>query len=119
MKVGIDIAEIERFKLINVKQFIVKYLTMNEIEYVMRKSNIYETIAGIYACKEAVLKAFKIGIGNGVSLKDIEILHDENNVPKLNMNAVVKKLLEQNNCKEADISISHSEVNAIAICVIM
>lgn len=117
MQVGIDIVEIERFREVDFKKFIEKYLTENEMEYLLNKHDKYETIAGIYACKEAVLKAFKIGIGNGVKLKEIEILHD-NNMPILNKNKIVTRLMKERNLTDIDINISHSEINAIAICVI-
>ena len=117
MQVGIDIVEIERFREVDFKKFIEKYLTENEMKYLLNKHNKHETIAGIYACKEAVLKAFKIGIGKGIKLKDIEILHQDD-IPILNKNNTILKLMKERNLTQIDVNISHSEVNAIAICII-
>lgn len=117
MKVGIDIIEIERLKGKDSENFLNKYFSKNEIDYINSKNNRLETIAGIFSCKEAVLKAFKIGIGKGVKLKDISISHIEN-VPFLEENEVVKKLKADYNIKEIDVSISHSNTNAISICII-
>lgn len=117
MKTGIDMVEIERFKLTNYEKFLEKYFTINEIEYVLSKTNKFQTIAGIYASKEAVLKAFKVGIGNGISLKQIEIAHF-NNIPFVTKNEVIKKLISDENLNEIDISISHTENLAISICII-
>ena len=117
MQVGIDIVEIERFRQVDFKKFVEKYLTEKEMQHLLKKTNKYETIAGMYACKEAVLKAFKIGIGNGVKLKEIEILY-ENEIPVLNKNETILNLLKKYNLKDIDINISHSDTDAIAICII-
>ena len=118
MKTGIDIVEIDRFKILDTKKFLEKYFTINEIEYISTKKNKFETIAGMYACKEAVLKAFKIGIGQGISLNEIEILHS-NDIPEVNNNSIIKKLMINENAKEIDVNISHSDKYAIAICIII
>jgi len=117
MKTGIDIVEIDRFKLVDTKKFLEKYFTLNEINYIATKKNKFETIAGLYACKEAVLKAFKIGIGVGISLQQIEILH-ENNIPRVNLNKILKELMISENVKEIDVNISHCDKYATAICII-
>ena len=117
MKTGIDLVEVDRFKLIDTKKFLEKYFTIKEMEYILKKKNKFETIAGMFACKEAVLKAFKVGVGMGISLKQIEILH-ENGVPLVNVNDIVKKLMLNENAKEIDVNISHSDKFAIAICII-
>ena len=117
MKTGIDMVEIDRFRLTNYEKFLEKYFTMSEIEYVLSKTNKFQTIAGIYASKEAVLKAFKVGIGKGISLKEIEIGHF-NNIPFVTKNETIKNLLKNENLNEIDISISHTENLAISICII-
>lgn len=117
MKTGIDLVEIDRFRMVGYEKFLEKYFSLSEIEYVLTKKNKFETIAGIFACKEAVLKAFKIGIGNSVSLKQIEIGHF-NNIPFVVENEVIKTLLKKENCLQIDVSISHSENLATAICII-
>lgn len=117
MKTGIDIIEIERFKMLDAIKFLDKYFTIDEVNYIASKKNKFQTIAGMYAAKEAVLKAFKIGIGNGISLKDIEIFH-ENGYPMVKQNKIIKNLLEKQNSKEIDVNISHCENYALAVCII-
>lgn len=117
MQVGIDIVEIERFKEVDFKKFIEKYLTEKEMGHLLKKPDKYETIAGMFACKEAVLKAFKIGIGKGVKLKEVEIIYNDD-IPSINKNETILRLMEERKMTEIDISISHSDTDAIAICVI-
>ncbi|MGN1208261.1 MAG: holo-ACP synthase [Christensenellales bacterium] len=117
MKTGIDMVEIDRFKMTDYEKLLEKYFTASEIEYCLSKRNKFETIAGIFASKEAVLKAFKVGIGCGIALKQIEIGHFDG-VPFVVVNGIVKKLLENEQAKEIDINISHTENLAVAICII-
>ena len=117
MKVGIDLIEIDRFKMLDYRKFLGKYYTIGEIEYILTKKKKFETLAGIYALKEAVLKAFKIGIGAGVSLKEVEIGHFEN-IPFVVENEKIKELLKKEDLSKLDVSISHSDSHATAICII-
>ena len=108
---GIDLVLINRFKnLINNKRFLEDNFNNSEIDYI-NKHNSLDTIAGIYAAKEAFLKALKKGINN-YSLKDIEILHDNNNCPYINLHNNLKKDFNINNIS---ISISHDGDYAIAM----
>lgn len=116
MKVGIDIEEIDRFKHINLEAFCNKYFTAYEKEYALKKG--IQTVAGLYSCKEAVLKAFGIGIGNGTSLKDISILHTEKGKPYLEENVALTKLKKEYNITDCDISISHTKTIVQSICVL-
>ena len=46
---GIDIVEIDRFsKLITDNNFLNKYFTSNELDYIKKRNNNLSTIAGIY-----------------------------------------------------------------------
>ena len=117
--IGIDILEIEEIsKLKNPRAFLEKYFSERERAYIDSKSKKEQTIAGIFCAKEAVLKAFKIGIGAGVSLKDIEILHEESGSPYLCVNSCVLDLLKKHGRTQAEISISHSKNYAVAVCYI-
>lgn len=119
MKVGIDIVEVKRFKKMkNLENFMNKYYTKNEIGYVMSKKNKYETLAGLFASKEAVLKAVGIGIGNGLALSSIEIEHNNNGAPIVKENSVIKACFKEHNIKEIAISISHTKKIAVATCII-
>ena len=118
MKCGVDIVKIERFeKHIDDNSFLNKYYSKQEQEYISNKQNKAETLAGIFCAKEAFLKALGIGIGAGLDLKDISIVH-KNNRPEIDMTAKVFYYLEQKNCNQISVSISHDGEYAIAFCVI-
>ena len=119
MECGVDITKIERFvKHIEDKNFLNKYYSKEEQEYISKKQNKAETLAGIFCAKEALLKALGMGIGAGLDLKDISVLHNTDNKPKIDITAKVFYYLEQKNCNNISISISHDGEYAIAFCVI-
>ena len=116
MKTGIDIEEIERFTSINLEKFADKYFTEYEKNYSLKKG--IQTVAGIYSCKESILKAIGIGLGNGIALKDISIKHDINGKPYVEQNETLEKLKIKYGFEEIEISISHTKTIVQSICII-
>lgn len=109
---GIDIVQISRFdKLKENKTFMNNVFNDKELEYINKRNNNSNTIAGLYASKEAFLKAIKKGI-NDYSLKDIEISHNDNNAPFIILHNELDKLYNSNNIS---LSISHDGDYGIAI----
>ena len=77
MKLGNDIIEIDRIRcaIEKSKSFRDRVYTSHEIDYCeSRKKGRYESYAGIYAAKEAFIKALGTGMRHG-SWQDIEIYH--------------------------------------------
>lgn len=104
--IGIDIVSIEKFaKKINNEYFLKRAFTEKEIYYAFLKKDRIKTLAGMYAAKEAAIKAFNLNLGSILRGK-IEINHI-NNKPELLIAG--KKIL-------AEISISHDGLYAIGIC---
>ena len=118
MEVGIDILEIDRFLEIEKEETkLKKMFTVKEIEYFNKFQFKTSHIAGTFCAKEAFVKALKTGFTKDISLLDVEVLHYENGVPYINLNnEKIKKLLNEN--KKVDISISHNQSMATAICII-
>ena len=115
MKNGIDIVEIKKFEdLKSNENFMNKTFTENEINYFIKTNYNTATIAGIYAAKEAFLKAIKKGI-NTYSLKDIEIIHDIFNAPIIKLHNELDRLIESD---KSSLSISHDGEYSIASVII-
>ncbi len=123
MKVGIDIVKVERFlDKINDGKFLSRVFTHAEREHIKEISTPQgqaERMAGKFCAKEAVSKMFGTGIDKGITWLDIEILPDSLGKPCLNLKGTAKKMAESLKLKNIDISISHTDKDAIAICVAM
>lgn len=118
MNVGIDILEIERFTEIEKNETkLKKIFTENEISYFNKFQLKTSHIAGTFCAKEAFVKALKTGFTKDLSLLDVEVLHQENGVPYINLDKrKLKKFLPY--IRKVDISISHNQTIATAICII-
>lgn len=112
---GIDLIYIKRFeKLIDNDSFLESIFNPSEIDYIKLHKNPC-TAAGLFAAKEAMLKALKKGINN-YSLKDIEILHTDNKAPYIVLHNQIKK---ENDIDNISLSISHDEDYAVAIVTLI
>lgn len=119
MHCGVDITKIDRFsKFLDDEKYLKKYFTSNEIEYIFSKQNKLQTIAGLYASKEAFLKALGNGIGRGLNLADINILHDKNGKPFIEITPQIQYHLINYRANDVCLSISHDGEYAVAFCVL-
>lgn len=118
MRVGIDVLEVDRVKDLNENRSkLAKILTQNEINYVDKICDKLPRLAGIYAVKESFLKALGVGILNGVSFLDFEVLHEQSGRPYLKILSHNNKYLKDVDECSIDISISHTKKLATAICI--
>ncbi|MCL2224338.1 MAG: holo-ACP synthase [Defluviitaleaceae bacterium] len=122
MGVGVDIVKIERFKKYEGQadsRFMQRVFTARERERLAEKKA--QSIAGLFAAKEAVAKALGTGF-SGFSPCDIEILHKENGAPYAVLHKGAKKtarrIVKRARRFCVKISISHTETDAIAYAII-
>lgn len=109
--VGCDIIEIERIQSSVDRlgsKFVQRILTDREIEIYERRGSKIAFLAGRFAAKEAVSKAFKIGIGT-LGWHDIEVLNSDSGAPEV--------FIRGEKSKNIEISISHSRDYAVSVCV--
>ena len=118
--IGVDIVSIDRISK-NIdnthKKFINRVYTKNEIDYCNSKVNISHHFAGRLAGKEAIIKALKISWGDGIGWRDIEILNDKNGIPEIVFHGEAKKIVNERNIKDIQISISHEKNYAVAFAI--
>ena len=111
---GLDLCEIARMeKLVGKEQFLNRYFNEEEIDYIRTKGkNAAQTMAGIFAAKEAFSKA--LGTGITFDLKEIRVLHDEAGRPAYLLSGKAEKLGEGDRFW---LSITHDGGIAAAVCV--
>lgn len=102
---GIDIVKIERIAVAAQREgFLNKVFTDGERSYAFSRPRPYETLAGIYAAKEAVFKTLRTGLR--FPLTRVEITHDANGAPSVKTDFTDKTIY---------LSISHDGEYAAAI----
>ena len=111
---GLDLCEISRMeKLLENNRFLTRYFNEGEIDYIRSKGkNAAQTMAGIYAAKEALAKA--LGTGITFELKEISIFHDEAGMPGYSLSG---KAAETGQGDRFWLAISHDGGMAAAVCV--
>lgn len=126
--VGIDIVKISRIaEKIENEKFLKRVLNDEEIAYALSKSpiitkfgfnSIAMTVAGLFASKEAVLKALGVGMTNGYAFKDITISHTKMGAPVVSLSDKLKKVLGKLNKEAINVSIAHDGEYATAIAIL-
>lgn len=114
MKIGTDIIQIERIRKMTEKygvKFQERFLTHSEID----ESRKIESIAGLWAAKEAIAKALGCGIGAELSFHDMIIYKDKKGAPHFTLSPQAQA---RHQIKNSSLSISHDGGFAISIVVI-
>lgn len=94
-------------------RFLTRYFTEAEGAYIIsRGQSAAQSLAGIWAAKEAVLKA--LGMGLSLPLRDIEIIHTEAGQPHIHLTG---KALDAAQGGSLLVSITHEGGMAAALCV--
>lgn len=110
--IGVDIVEISRIeKALKSSRFAEKIYTEREKEYKM-----VNTLAGCFAAKEAISKAFGTGFSK-ILPKEIEIVKEKTGKPFVILHGNAKKAAEDMGITDIHLSISHSKDNAVAFAV--
>ena len=83
MHIGTDIIEVSRIEKLIIEKgdkFLKRIYTDKEIDYCESKGpNKYQHYAGRFAAKEAIMKAYG---ANKFNFKNIEIINNQNGLPK-------------------------------------
>lgn len=116
---GIDLCQVERIAKALQKGdgFLKRYYTEDERKYLNNKKDA-QSAAGMYAAKEAFLKALGVGLSGGVALADIGITHDERGCPAYTLSPKAMAAMQGRGATHAYISITHDGGIAAAVCVL-
>lgn len=118
---GIDLCEIARIEkeLSRGDGFLNRYYTANERAYIESRGRAgAQSAAGLFAAKEAALKAFGCGLSGGVKLIEIEIAHDLLGAPEYRFEGAARERFTLSGARGALLSITHDGGMAAAVCVL-
>lgn len=119
--IGTDLVEVNRIENILQKwgeHFTTRVYSLNEIDYCRKK--VYPAIhyAARFAAKESFLKSLGIGLGMGVTLKEIEVINNPKGNPELKTHERVNCLLDKLGITTIHISMTHTREHAYAVVLL-
>ena len=118
--VGIDLIEVARVEK-QIKagtRFRDRIFTDKEIAYCENKKNKSQNYTARFAAKEAFFKAIGTGWSGGLTFQDVEILNLESGKPEIVLHGKAKRLTEEQNILNIQVSLSHLKDVAGAVVVL-
>ncbi len=119
--IGIDLVENERIEKIISKwghKFLQRVFSEGEINYCGRHIQSSLHYGARFAAKEAFLKALGIGLGRGVQLREIEVVHDDQGKPDLSLHGEANLQIKKREIKGIHLSLTHTKNYATAIVIL-
>ncbi len=116
--VGVDVCDIARMeKLLIDGKFLDRFFSPEEQEYIENKGKAAaQSMAGIFAAKEALVKALGTGLSGG-SIQDICVLHDKCGAPYYDLRGAYALHASQRHITNLHLSISHDGGVAAAVAI--
>jgi len=121
---GVDLAEVERIQAALEdprigRRFRDRVFTDKEIAYCEKKKlrGKYESYAGRFAAKEAVMKALGRGWGAKVRWLDIEVARARSGKPDIVLHDKTAKLAEELGIRRWALSITHTKHHGLAFVI--
>jgi holo-[acyl-carrier protein] synthase len=123
ISVGIDLVEVERIRAalehprIGLR-FRERVYTQREIAYCEKKKRgRFQSYAGRFAAKEAVMKALGRGWGAQVCWLDIEVARSASGKPDIALYSKTARLAEQLGIQQWALSITHTDQHGMAYVI--
>ena len=122
MRIGTDIVEIERIRfLVERHGERVRGMIFTEYEwaYCTSKPIPWPSFAARFAAKEAVSKAFGVGLfGSKLKWTSIEVRNDTNGMPRVCLDGNGEFYLKQCGGTNVELSLSHCKTYAVAVAAV-
>ena len=119
---GIDIIEVSRIRSACARfgdRFLQRVLRPGEIEYCLQHKDPGPFLAGRFAAKEAISKAFGTGIGSQLRWQDLEVGRKDSGEPFVILHEGGRNLLAARGATKVHLSLSHTEHYAAAVALLV
>ena len=118
---GIDLVELARIRNAIEKfgpKFLDRILRPDEAAYCLSHKDPAPFVAGRFAAKEAISKAFGTGIGSQLGWLDMEVCRKESGEPYVVLHGDGQKLLAERGGRLVHLSLSHTANHATAVAIL-
>ncbi len=119
--IGIDLVENDRIEKIISKwgdKFLSRVFSPGEIAYCGRHARAAIHYGARFAVKESFLKAIGTGLGKGVQMLEIEVVHEEGGKPLLKLHGEALRHVRQAGIRHIHLSITHTKNYAQAMVLL-
>ncbi len=117
--IGVDVVDVERMKfaLERTPRIRQRLFTEEEIAYCEKFRFAERHYAGRWAAKEAVTKALGCGL---IQWNGVEVIRRPRRAPSVRIFGKIERFADMVGVRQEDlfISITHSELSAVAVCVV-
>jgi holo-[acyl-carrier protein] synthase len=117
--IGVDVVDVERMKfaLERTPRIRQRLFTEDEIAYCEKFRFAERHYAGRWAAKEAVTKALGCGL---IQWNGVEVMRRPRQAPTVRIFGKIERFADMVGVRQEDlfISITHSELSAVAVCVV-
>jgi holo-[acyl-carrier protein] synthase len=117
--VGIDLVEIDRVAAMlerHGEAFAKRILHPDDDRSRLERADGATHLAGIFAAKEAVMKALGTGMA-GAAFTEIRIRHHDGGQPYVTLTGATRERAEKAGVKAWHVSITHSKTSAAAVAI--
>lgn len=118
---GTDLARVERFRTFvadNKTALLGRLFTLGEREYAFAKKDPAPHLAARFAAKESCLKAFGLGLREGISWQDMEVVPDDLGRPDLQLSGRAAEIAAEKQIEVVHLSYSHDGDYAVATVIL-
>lgn len=119
--VGVDTVQISRFaRFLEPGRGAVlsRLFTIAELDYALTKKVPAPHLAARFAAKEAYVKALGLGLRQGMSWTEIEVVRDGLGAPSLQLSGVAAQVAAERGITHLHLSYSHDGDQAVATVVL-
>jgi holo-[acyl-carrier protein] synthase len=119
VRIGVDAVAVERVErlLRDHPQSCAAIFTAGELEYSRGKRRAAEHLAGRFAAKEAVLKAFGTGISRRMRWTEVEVLNEASGRPRVHLAGSAAAFADRHGLTQLDVSLTHTQGLAFAYAI--
>ena len=117
--IGLDMVEIQRVERIHSahgERFVQRICAPGEVED-RQTGALAQHLAGLFAAKEAVLKALGTGWSAGLGFSQVEVVRNERGAPGVRLHGNAARRAEQVGVGRIHLSITHDGAYAAAVAV--
>lgn len=118
---GLDVVDVERIAALlarHPRRFLERVFRPGEVHHRDDPGALAQHVAGLFAAKEAVLKALGTGWGHGVAFRHIEVFRNSDGQPHVRLHDAAADRARRLGAETLHLSISHERGVAAAVAVL-